>query len=82
MADGHLLVLHLISYMKLLLLKRKEFLFFIFVGCQLNNYTSNKIVSTSKKFYFITTVNKSDKSKKDYGDIVINLYNTKENSYP
>jgi hypothetical protein len=45
------------------------------VGCRLiGDYKSNKIISPTKKYYLIATVNRIDNDKKDYASVVIQLY--------
>lgn len=39
-----------------------------------NDYSSDKMGSPSGKYYIITTVNRTDKSKDNYTDVVISLY--------
>lgn len=43
-------------------------------GCMMNNYESQKTFSPSGKYYIITTVNQTDKSKNDYADVYISLF--------
>jgi len=48
----------------------------ISLNCRPNNYKGDKTESPSRKYYFITTVNRTDKSKQDYADLILNLYNS------
>lgn len=43
-------------------------------SCSRADYSGEKIVSPSGKYYFITSVNKTDKSKDDYAYVVISLF--------
>jgi hypothetical protein len=46
------------------------------ITCRLNgDYTSEKMISPTKKFYLIATVNRTDHNKKDFASVVIHLYN-------
>ena len=51
-------------------------------NCRLGNsrhfsdYKSEKIISPTKKYYLITTVNQTNKSKDDYAEVLIHLYNS------
>ena len=48
----------------------------ILSSCMSSNQQSDKSISPSKKYYLTTTINSSDKSKKDYGYLKIQLFNT------
>lgn len=50
--------------------------YILLFSCSSDKQQSEKITSPSKKYYLTTTVNSSDKSKDDYADVVIHLYNT------
>ena len=60
--------------------KRSSFmlvtLLFNFSGCIADDYKTEKTVSPSTHYYLITTVNRSDNSKNDYADVVINLFDS------
>ena len=45
----------------------------VFSKCK-NDYSSDKMISSSGKYYFIPTVNRTDKSKDDFANVVISLY--------
>lgn len=42
----------------------------------MNNHSSEKLISPSGKYYFITTVNRTDKSKKDYAYVVLSIFSS------
>lgn len=46
-----------------------------FTSCMRDDYTSNRVISPSEKYYFITTVNQTDKSKEDYAYVILSLFN-------
>lgn len=45
----------------------------VFLKCK-NDYSSDKMISSSGKYYFIPRVNRTDKSKDDFANVVISLY--------
>jgi len=49
------------------------FALFILNSC-IDNYKSDKIISPSGKYYFITTVNRTDKSRDDYAYVMLALF--------
>ena len=51
---------------------------FCLISCIGRDYVSNKVISPSGKYYFISTVNRSDNSKDDYADVIISLYSADE----
>lgn len=56
------------------------YLIFLFIfSCNLINYTSEEIISPSRKFIVYTTVNRTDKSMEDYADVVIHLMDNQKN---
>lgn len=50
------------------------FLLSILTSCTRNNYSGSKTASPSGKYYFITTVNRTDESKDDFADVILSLY--------
>lgn len=50
---------------------------FILTSCTKSNYSSSKTVSPSGKYYFITTVNRTDESKNDYAHVFLSLFDVK-----
>ncbi len=40
----------------------------------MDNYSSDKTISPSGKYYFISNVNRTDKSKDDYAYVVLSLF--------
>lgn len=53
--------------------------FLLFISCQTENKNSTKIISPSKKYYLITSVNNTDKLKADYTYVIINLFDATGN---
>lgn len=49
----------------------------VFSKCK-NDYSSDKMISPSGKYYLITTVNRTDKSKDDFATVVISLYSVEK----
>jgi hypothetical protein len=46
----------------------------IILSSCMGNYSSDKIISPSGKYYLITTVNRTDKSKDDYAYVMLSLF--------
>lgn len=60
------------------MIKTRFYLFMIlslitFSNCK-NDYSSDKMISQSGKYYFTTTVNRTDKSKDDFAAVIVSLY--------
>ena len=62
--------------MKIFQIIRAYFIISTFISCRASNYSSNKLVSPSKKYYLIVTVNRNNKSQNNYGVIMLNLYDS------